>query len=169
MTDIITEILYNDTLVLTPQMACHAGTLFEVLQPSQIYEFLDEDVPTDFAAFEARLKRLETRCSPDGAEHWLNWVVYFKGEMAGYIQATIYPDHTCEISYVLSPLFWGQGIANQAINAMLQHVIEHHDIESFFAQINAQNARSVGLVQRLGFEQVTHDAAEMKFEKTISR
>ncbi|MGJ8529131.1 GNAT family N-acetyltransferase [Maritalea sp.] len=168
MDDSIVEIRCNDTLVLVPQLAVHAEALFQILQPKEIYAFLDNEAPTDFASFEARLKRLETRCSPDGDEQWLNWVVCLKGETAGYVQATVYPDSTCEIAYVLNPIFWGQGIATLATEAMMKFIVENYGVIAFFAEIDAQNVGSIGLVQRLGFEQVPHDAVEVKFVKLVN-
>ena len=56
-----------------------------------------------------------------------------------------------ELGYTLLPEFWGRGYARRALSAVLDHgfgVLGLHRIE---ANINPDNARSRGLLERLGF------------------
>jgi [ribosomal protein S5]-alanine N-acetyltransferase len=62
------------TLVLEPQVGAHAAEMFAVLSDPALYEF--ENAPPESQAFlERRFSLLESRVSPSGAEHWLNWVI----------------------------------------------------------------------------------------------
>ena len=67
-----------------------------------------------------RFAKLETRRSGDGREQWLNWVLRRRsGELIGYVQATVRGDGQAFIAYVLGSAHWGQGLASEAVAAVL--------------------------------------------------
>ena len=61
-------------LILEPQAVEHAAEMFQVLSDPAIYEF-ENSPPQSSAWLEERFKKLESRASPDGMQHWLNWVI----------------------------------------------------------------------------------------------
>jgi hypothetical protein len=78
--------------VLEPQTVAHAEEMFEVLSDPAIYEFENEP-PESLEWLRERYRKLETRRSADGTQHWLNWVIRLPtSELAGYVQATVHPD-----------------------------------------------------------------------------
>ena len=62
------------SLKLEPQTVAHAEEMFVVLCDPGIYEY-ENAPPTSLAWLQARFTRLESRCSADGREQWLNWVI----------------------------------------------------------------------------------------------
>jgi [ribosomal protein S5]-alanine N-acetyltransferase len=125
--------------------------MFAVLSDPAIYEF--EGVPPpSIERLAAGFKRRESRLSPDGTEQWLNWVVRLPtAELAGYVQATIYPTGAAYIGYEFSSLYWRQGIATAALLLMLDELRTHYAVHTFVAVLKSANHRSLGLLQKLGF------------------
>lgn len=92
-------------LVLEPQTATHAAEMFLVLSDPAIYEF-ENAPPPSVEWLHARFTKLETRCSADGREQWLNWVIRIRDSgLIGYVQATVHPDDRAGIAYELSSTY----------------------------------------------------------------
>jgi RimJ/RimL family protein N-acetyltransferase len=139
-------------LRLEPQTALHAPAMYALLRDPALYEFLDQGPPASEAALLARFTRLQTRRSPDGSQHWLNWVVRLADDrLAGHVQATVYPDQSAHIAYVLGHAFWGRGIALEATRRLLDELRRGYPVRQAFATVDRRNARSLRLLQRLGF------------------
>jgi [ribosomal protein S5]-alanine N-acetyltransferase len=117
----------------------HARELFEALRDPRIYRYLDEDPPRSVEELAEKLVRSESRRSPDGKEHWLNWVVRAEsGEVAGYVQATVEESRETNVDYA-------------AMRQMLEIVEAQYETTTLFIVAEAANLPSVCLAQRLGF------------------
>jgi [ribosomal protein S5]-alanine N-acetyltransferase len=142
-------------MTLEPQLASHAPAMFELLCDPALYEYENEP-PASLEALEARFRRLESRRSPDGGQHWLNWVVRLdSGDVAGFVQATVHGDGGAAVAYVFASRFWGRGIASTAVRAMMAELRDRHAVTRYVAVLKAANKRSYRLLERLGFEVVT--------------
>jgi [ribosomal protein S5]-alanine N-acetyltransferase len=138
--------------VLEERRVAQAAELFEVLRDPRLYEFLDEDPPTSVQALAEKLARSERRLSPDGKQHWLNWVIRVEsGAIAGCIQATVEENKETNIAYVLSPEFQGRGIATAAVRQMLEIAVNQYHATTLFIVAEAANLASLRLAERLGF------------------
>jgi RimJ/RimL family protein N-acetyltransferase len=126
--------------------------MFELLRDPLIYTYLDFGPPPSLEHLSRVYAQLETRRSPDGAESWLNWIVVLDGAPIGLVQATI-SAAGCEVAYILGSAHWGRGYAQEAVSAMLAQLGE----QRFFANVDGKNARSIRLLERLGFR---HDGGE---------
>jgi len=62
-----------------------------------------------------------------------------------------------EIGYILHPDYWGQGLATEALTAVIDHVFSERDIEAITADVDPRNEASLKLLARLGFVE-THRA-----------
>ena len=63
-----------------------------------------------------------------------------------------------EIGFILHPDHWGQGLAHEAVGAVIDHVFAHFDIPAITADVDPRNAASLALLAKLGFHE-THRAA----------
>ena len=139
---------------LEPQLASHATEMFVVLQDPRIYEY-ENDPPASEAWLRERYSKLETRRSGDGTEHWLNWIVRIApGEAIGYVQASVEPGGRAFVAYVLASRWWGQGLAFEAVQAMMDELREAYSAKRFVAVFKRRNERSRALLVRLGFQPV---------------
>lgn len=140
---------------LEPQVAAHAAEMFGLLQDPRIYEY-ENDPPQSEEWLRERFAKLETRHSRDGAEHWLNWIVRTSsGEPIGYVQATVEPSGRAFVAYVLASRWWGQGLAGEAVQAMMDELRDTYGARRFVAVFKRRNARSRRLLERLGFRPTT--------------
>lgn len=153
------RVIRTNRLTLEPQLAVHAEEMFRVLSDPAIYEHENEP-PASLEWLRARFARLETRRSPDGRELWLNWVARLPSSgLIGYVQATVDPGRRATIAYVLSSRFWGQGLAHEAVQAMIEELVTHYRVPSLFAVLKRRNARSLRLLNRLGFSPASPESS----------
>jgi RimJ/RimL family protein N-acetyltransferase len=145
-------------LVLEPLTVAHAPAMFDVLRDPLIYTYLDFGPPTSLAHLQRVYAALERRASPDGTEEWLNWIVVLDGAPIGVVQATISAGG-CEVAYILHSAHWGRGYALEAMTAMLAHLGER----AFFANVEETNARSIRLLERLGFREIASRGTARRF------
>ncbi len=152
--------LVGDGVTLEPQVAAHAAELFAAIGDPALYLYIDQAAPASEAALGERLGKLESRLSPDGIEHWLNWVVRnASGEVVGYVQATVYPTHEAEIAYVLGKTHWRRGYAYAACRAMIDELQMSYGVTCLIATLDPQNAASLALLEKLGLGLVSEDRA----------
>jgi [ribosomal protein S5]-alanine N-acetyltransferase len=143
-------------LVLEPLVVAHADTMFGVLSDPQIYRYLDYGPPPCVEHLRDVYAKLERRKSPDGSELWLNWVVRQPGaKPMGYVQATVFPTGTAWVAYVLSSEHWGHGYAHMATRGMIEHLANAYGITQYLATVEAENRRSISLLERLAFHPAT--------------
>lgn len=141
--------------VLEPLLVAHASEMFEVLSDPAIYEFENEP-PASVEALRDRYRRLEARRSADGREVWLNWALRLPtGPLAGYVQATVLQDGSAYIAYELSSRYWRRGIGSSAVGAMLAELRSRYAVSLAVAVLKAQNHRSRGLLEKLGFQRAS--------------
>ena len=147
-------------VTLEPQTAAHAAALFAVIGDPALYAYIDAPPPQSEAALRARLLRLEARRSPDGSEQWLNWVVRDPaGTVVGYVQATVTPDRSAEIAYVIGRAHWRRGYAVAACRAMLAELAETYGVARVTVTLDPANAASLALARKLGLAPAWEDRA----------
>lgn len=151
----LNPVLETSRLRLEPQVPEHAAAMMLVLADPRTHAFVPSDPPTDEAALRERFRRLSFRRSPDGAEYWLNWVVFAGGEAIGTVQASVIPaEARASVAYMFHPEVWGQGYATEAVQAMLAHLRSDLQVNRVEADIDTRNLSSQRLVERLGFKRV---------------
>jgi RimJ/RimL family protein N-acetyltransferase len=129
--------------------------MMHLLSDPRVHRFLPSDPPTDEVALTQRLKRLESRHSPDGREDLLNWVVFQSETAIGMVQATVRPaEGTAAVAYLFHPDGWGQGYATEAMRALLEHLQRDVGVQRFSANIDTRNLASQRLIERLGFVRI---------------
>jgi [ribosomal protein S5]-alanine N-acetyltransferase len=148
--------LAADGLVLEPLSVAHAEAMFELLSDPTLYRYLDDSPPPDVEHLRQRYARLESRESPDGKQGWLNWVLRKPGDaLMGYVQATVLGNGSAWVAYLLGSGHWGHGHASKATAAMLDHLESDYGVSRHFAIVEADNLRSIRLLERLGFRAAT--------------
>ena len=161
-------LLNTDRLRLEPQVETHTDGLMCALESPQTHEFIPGDPPTDREKFMDRMKKLESRISPDGLQRWLNWTVFSGLEVIGTVQADA-TDSTssASIAYMFHPNSWGKGFAFEATDAMLEH-LKSQGISSFKAWTDTRNLASHKLLERLGFTKTEEIKNADEFKGSIS-
>ena len=147
------QVLHTSRLKLEPLGEAHAAALFEGLSDHRLYEFIGEQAPVSVEALAERYRRLATRMSPDGREHWLNWAIgsQASGRHVGWVQATVHADRSAHVAYLLFRESWGQGFAREAATAMVEHLRDAWSVRIVRATVDVRNRRSIALLEALGF------------------
>ena len=136
---------------LEPQVVAHAEPMFAVLSDPAIYEY-ENEAPRSLEWLRERFAKLESRRSPNGNEEWLNWVVRLStSELIGYVQATVRPDGNAAIAYELASAFWGRGLGREAVQAMIDELVDHYRVRILTAVLKRANVRSRRLLEQLRF------------------
>jgi [ribosomal protein S5]-alanine N-acetyltransferase len=159
------------TVSLEQQLSTHAVELYPLLSDPALYEFNDGPRPQSCAALSERFKKLESRLSPDGTEQWLNWVIRLgDGQAAGFVQATVFPDHTANIAYTLGQKHWGKGLAFAAVSQMLPMLADEYSVAKLRASVDPRNIRSIHLLTRIGLQaDHTDEAGDLIYIGDIRR
>ncbi len=63
-----------------------------------------------------------------------------------------------EVGYILHPDLWGQGLAREAMQAVIGRMFQVRGVPTLTADVDPRNQRSLGLLARLGFLE-THRAS----------
>lgn len=151
--------LRTTRLLLEPLTVAHAETMFATLADPSIYTYLDHGPPPSLAHLQKAYRQLEARRSPEGDELWLNWILrQSDGTVPGYVQATVLPDGRAWVAYVLASRHWGQGLAGEAMRAMLDE-LRRQGVAGLQASVDARHGSSIRLLERLGFDLADGQAA----------
>lgn len=145
--------LASERLRLEPITVEHAPAMVAVLADPSLYEFTGGQPPT-LTELSARYARQAAGRSPDGSQHWLNWIVVLSDQAddrpIGYVQATVVGTEA-EIAWVVSPAHQGRGLATEAAAAMVDWLAAA-GITQLVAHIHPDHAASAGVCTRLGLE-----------------
>ncbi len=76
-----------------------------------------------------------------------DFVVEWDGRVIGKAGFYVMPD----VGYILHPDVWGQGLAGEAVGAVIDHVFKTLAVDTLTADVDPENAASIRLLQRLGF------------------
>jgi ribosomal-protein-alanine N-acetyltransferase len=143
------------SLRLEPLVAAHADEMFRSMSASAIYDYTPGQPPASVETLRQRYAQLENGHSADGRERWLNWIIRLSSrECVGFVQATIYPELSADFAFVLAPEYWGRGVAFEACQAVLPCLQRDFAVRALYATVDRRNARSIRLLERLGFVEI---------------
>jgi RimJ/RimL family protein N-acetyltransferase len=154
--DVLSELnasIVTPRLHLAPLTAAHAPSMFIPLQDDAIYRWISATPPSSLDALRERWARNESRVSPDGTEAWLAWAVQrtSDGAHVGKLDVCLDPASTAtNVGYIFFPAFWGQGLATEAVVAVVEHLIAF-GVTRLVATVTVGNAASARVLTRAGF------------------
>ena len=140
-------------LCYEPLAVEHAQDLFPMYADPAIYEYISDRPAAAVADVAARICRLAGGPPADRArELWWNFVVRRtdSGVAIGLMDVTLVDDRA-EVGYVFGSAHWGRGYATEAVEWLHQHLRERSTAATFWATVLPGNARSIRLLQRLGY------------------
>ena len=167
------RILETERFRLVPLTAADSIRMYVPFCDPALYFFVPQDPPATLGALTERYAQLEKRQSPDGKEHWLNWVIERNSpstegggstpkegggqddgrwpQPLGLIEATILDNGHALIGYFTFREFWNQGIASECIPAALAHLQADYGVRLFRAEADSRNFASVRVLEKCGF------------------
>jgi RimJ/RimL family protein N-acetyltransferase len=123
-----------------------AGDLYDYLSDPQVYRFEPGD-PIDRA--QARQRAVEMATSPDF------WAVELRdaGKVIGqlYFKQIEPAEHlTCELGFILNPVYHRQGYGTEAAGALVQRALAAGGVHRIVAHCNPENTASWKLLEKIG-------------------
>ena len=160
----MTEIGHTSRLHIEPLRSHHAAELFNAFADAQLYEYVPESPYTSVDALADRYARLERGAPPNSDEVWLNWALrrIDNGGCIGTLQATVTRDESAYIAYVIAADSWGRGFATEACRWLVAELSAKFRATRLIATVDVRHARSIRVLERLGFISVGTEAAELK-------
>jgi len=83
-----------------------------------------------------------------------DFIVEFQGRVIGKAGFYRFPD----LGYLFDPAVWGQGLASEAVAAVIARGFDVHRLPRVQADVDRRNLASIALLERLGFVE-THRQA----------
>ena len=148
----------------------------------EVASLLNADVPEDWppgeydrGAIEFMLSRLNADWpAMDGWSSWYALLAGQREERASVVGAAGYfgpPDEnkTVEIGYSVATKWRKCGFATEMVRALLWRAADTRQVRTVQAHSHAQNAASIAVLRKSGFEETTSDEpGQLRFEYTIS-
>ena len=135
--------LQTERLTLRPLVMADAPALFAILGDAQAMTFWDRAALPRLATVEALLA---DELAAMAAGHCRYWTILRQGDAIGGIDLSHMEADTAELGFLLRRDQWGQGLAREAVAAVIAALpLNLH------ARIQAGHARAIGLVTALGF------------------
>ena len=141
--------------LLTPRLRLRRATMADlgamhaVLSDARAMRYWSSPPHADLAQTRDWLGKM-IAAAPDASD---DFVIEFQGKVIGKAGFWRVP----EIGYILHPDHWGQGLATEALSAVVAHVFATRPIEAVTADVDPRNTASLKLLLRLGFVE-THRA-----------
>jgi len=152
MSNIPRELSTRD-LHLRPSTMADAEGMFAMLSDSESMKYWCDKPITDL---EAALKALRKDLESDAQGNSMCWAVTLKGqdEMIGkcILFQFSQTNHRAEIGYILNRNYWRQGLMQQALEAVINFAFNTLNLNRIEADVDTENAGSLGLLEKLGFE-----------------
>jgi [ribosomal protein S5]-alanine N-acetyltransferase len=155
-------------LAIEPLRADHATLLFPVLADPRLYTYVPDAAKASVGLLFQRFQELAQGAPPGDNKVWLNWVLLRRddGAAIGTLQATVVPGSHAWIGYSLAPSQWGQGLATEAVAWLVAELPARYRMHEILASVDVRNAKSIALLERVGFARVATEAAELHGEPT---
>ncbi|MFD9963031.1 GNAT family N-acetyltransferase [Amycolatopsis sp. NPDC058986] len=140
----------------TPRLRLRALTEADTVAAARIFadpemsRFLGNDL-SDPAHFHAMMDR---RLSYDGPAGQGHWAIDHDGEFIGIAHLSPsrrLPDGVAEVGYYIAPGHSGQGLATEAVRALLDHGLATLGLPAVWALVREDHAASRKVLRRLGF------------------
>ncbi len=89
-----------------------------------------------------------------------DFVICLKPEHTPIGKVGVWQDQ--EVGFLLNRSHWGQGLAQEALKAVIPYFFRDRGMVEITADVDPRNAASIGLLQKLGF--VAYDFKEKTYE-----
>lgn len=166
MNDIVTAPeLYTERLRLSDMTDKDALSIVEWRSNPDVYRFF---VSPHELTLEEHLNWFRNRYVYD--TNRFDWVAFDKDEEAIGVFGAKRNDEISgkvEISYILSPKYYGKGYASEAVERVILFCKENWNCRKVIAEIHRDNVDSIKFITRLGFSKESCDGNFIIYSRTL--
>jgi RimJ/RimL family protein N-acetyltransferase len=144
--------LETDRLIIRAHTPDDLEDLLVFHADAEVTRYIPWPVRTREQTVEALAKKLVSATAP-APGRWLDLAIEERatGTVIGGVVLKREPGTDAEIGYVLRRDRWGQGLATEAVVALIEEARTRFGVSRFTAVVEAPNAASIRLLERLGF------------------
>lgn len=154
--------LASPRLRLEPTSTHHAARVFDAMSDERLWTFFPDRRPKSLEELRELYRRWQ-RGNPyaNRDEAWENWVCLLQDTETpiGAFQATILPDDTAFIAYVVFVDYQRHGYGREGVRAVLDHLRDAHHVRRVLVDMHQENTASIKLAEAVGFTRVAEGAA----------
>lgn len=147
------SILETERLILRPWLITDLDDLYEYSKDEQVGSMAGWKPHT---SKEDALKALEKYITQE-----YHWAIVLKADNKVVGAIKLNPDnnrgkyYAKAISFVLSPIYWGQGIMTEGVKRIIQYAFDEVKIDLLSAFHYSENKKSKRVIEKCGFEYET--------------
>lgn len=150
--------LAGPRLLLEPLRVEHAPEMALLLDDPDLHAFIGGH-PAGLRELQDQYRRQVVGHSPDGSQHWLNWVLRRRedGRVVGTVQATVTEEQAglvTEVAWVVATAFQGRGYAQEAAQLMVAW-LRDQGVVIVRAHVHPEHAASQAVTQAVGLTETS--------------
>jgi len=138
-------------LILRPQEQADAPALFAILSDARAMRFWNRSTIDRLPVVEEVL-RGQQQAMADG--QCCYWTLIQEGEAIGSVDLSLIRSGSAELGVVLSPDRWGQGLASEAVGAVIAHAFDGLSLARIAAAVRSENKAAARVLEKNGFAQI---------------
>jgi ribosomal-protein-alanine N-acetyltransferase len=138
-------------LILRPQEAADAQALFAILSDARAMRFWNRPTIARLAVAEDLLREQQAAMA-DGLCCY--WTLVLGSDAIGSVDLSLIRDDSAELGFLLRPDQWGQGLASEAVAAVVAHGLDDFGLTRLAAAVQAQNRAAARVLEKNGFARV---------------
>lgn len=152
MSTYTTPVLTTERLVLRPLTMADAPALYAVFSDPLVTRYWATEPWTDITFAETAIARA-LECYRDETEIRFAVELVRGREVIGTVNLHHFFDQNrrCELGYAIGSRHWGQGLASEALGAVLEHAFREVGLNRIEADIDPRNDASGRLLEKFGF------------------
>lgn len=123
---------------------------------------------SDFYTPEGFDRALQTALQQQAAEQAFHYLIWQGGELAGRINLTQVRQahfHSATLGYRIAPSHSGQGLASEAVRAVMQQAFHTHGLQRLEATARPENPASIRVLEKNGFQQFGHSRCSVMLHR----
>jgi ribosomal-protein-alanine N-acetyltransferase len=144
-------ILKTARLVLRPQQQGDAPALFAILRDDRAMRFWNRAPITQPAVAEELVREQQAAMAQGVCRYW----TLMRGDEAiGSIDLSLIREDSAELGFLLRPDCWGEGLATEAVSAVIAHGFGALALTRLAAAVQSENRAAARVLEKNGFRLV---------------
>jgi ribosomal-protein-alanine N-acetyltransferase len=132
----------------------YLNDMWEYSSNPKMYEHFEFNTQNSIEDSKKYLNRLIQRSNGVDAYWWFIETRNIKKVIGSFgVHDIDFHRKKCEISYALSPVFWGKGIFSEALHLVLERLISDFNFHRITAVTSSNNIRSIQSLKKTGFKE----------------
>lgn len=162
-------ILHTERLELRQLIHDDSPDLFALRSDESVNRYLDRPRARSMEDAVKFIERINTSIATDGVLYWGIALKDHRKIIGTVCLWNFSEDKTsAEVGFELSPGRQGQGIMAEALSSVIRHAFEEMKLGFLDAVVSKQNERSLGLLNRMGFQRLEPSIATAYDEELLT-